>query len=90
MPYLIYAKVGEPAVYMVTPQEMAGDLNTVLPVAPTGTIATLCGGAVKKQKDINGNWNEEGQMPTPDAVFTATGATTGTLSNVMSAAVLYE
>lgn len=84
MPYLIYDKPGEPPVYMVTPQELAGDLNTVLPNAAIGTIATLCGGADKKQKDMNGNWNAEGQMPTPNAVFTATGASTGTLSNVMT------
>lgn len=84
MAVLIYDKPGEPAVYMVTPQELASDLNTVLPNAAPGTIATLCGGADKKQKDMNGNWNAEGQMPTPNAVFTATGASTGTLTNVMS------
>ena len=29
MPYLIYDKPGEPSVYMVTPQELAGDLTGV-------------------------------------------------------------
>jgi len=83
MPYLIYDKPREPSVWLCTPQEL-DSIDTVLPTAAPGTIAQLCGGAVKKQKDTNGSWNAEGQMPTPTASFLATGASTGTLSNVMT------
>jgi len=84
MPILIYDKPGEPPVYMATPIEMSGDLNELLPNAAPGTIVQLCGGANKQQKDPDGNWNGEGQMPTPNAVFTATDADAGTLTNVMT------
>jgi len=82
--YLIYDKPGEPSVYLGTPQEVNGNLNELLPGAAVGTIVQISGGAVKKQKDPNGNWNKEGQMPMPNASFVATGKDTGTLNNVMS------
>ena len=82
--YLIYDKPGEPCVYLGTLEDVNGDLNELLPNAAPGTIVQTSGGAVKKQKDPNGNWNAEGQMPTPNAVFTATGADEGTLTNVHS------
>jgi hypothetical protein len=58
-PTPIYDKPGEPAMYLLTADEIAGNdaaLNALLPNAEPGTMATVAGFGTIKQKAEDGSW----------------------------------
>lgn len=88
---LVGAKNAEVPTYLVSmttfslsDDDLAADMQAEGIGAPPGTILVTPGEKYKKQLGLNGVWTENGKDPTPEAVFTATGSTTGTLTNVVS------